>query len=288
MSFRAAINRVSRRAFAKVAMAMLIVSAGGRGLAAAVAIPSSLSDETLLQIKFDQRLGASVALERQFRDDAGSTIRLGDYFGRKPVILVMGYYDCPMLCSLVLNGAVTALQDLRAKPGKDFEIVSVSVDPTETPALAAAKKRTYVKRYGRDDPGTGWHFLTGDEIATKQLAAEVGFRYAFDARLKEYAHPSGLIVLTPDGKVSRYLFGVSFSAAELDAALKEAGRKQIGSPIEQLWLLCFHYSPLTGKYGDLVMGIVRTSGVVTLAGLGWMVIGFARRRRAQLAREGGK
>ncbi|HEX5221528.1 MAG TPA: SCO family protein [Verrucomicrobiae bacterium] len=246
---------------------------------------SSLSEEALLQIKFDQKLGNQVSLDLPFRDEDGKSVQIGDYFNHKPVILNLGYYECPMLCSLVLNGAVEALQDLKASPGEDFEFVCVSIHPAETPGQAAAKKRTFVKRYGRDDTGDGWRFLTGDEAAIERLADEVGFRYAYDAQLREYAHPSGLIVLTPEGKVSRYLFGVSFSASEIDRALKDARGKRIGSPIEQLILLCFHYRPLTGKYGELIMTVVRASGVVTLAGIGWIVVAVRRRQRGRFARE---
>ena len=272
-------------AFGRITAALLVcwslkVAAAGNQTNA-----SSLSEEALLEIKFEQKLGNPVSLDLQFRDDGGRLVQLGDYFGRKPVILIMGYYECPMLCSLVLNGAVEALQDLRAKAGEDFQIVSISINPTETPELAAAKKRNFLKRYGRNDRGDAWHFLTGEQNAIQRVAGDVGFRYAYDERIKEYAHPSGLIVLTPAGKISHYLFGVGFSAKELDAALKEARREQIGSPIDQLLLLCFHYRPLTGKYGELVTMIVRASGVVTIAGLSWMVVALARRRQRESARE---
>lgn len=273
------INPGCWRAFSRIWVALLVGCSFELAATGLQTNASSLSEETLLGIKFDQKPGDQVSLDMQFRSDEGKAVQLGDYFNRKPVILVMGYYECPMLCSLVLNGAVEALQDLRSTPGKDFEFVSVSIEPAESPDLAAAKKRTFVKRYGRGDVGSGWHFLTGEETAINRLAGEVGFHYAYDERLKEYAHPSGLIVLTPEGKISRYLFGVSFSAKELDAALKEADRKQIGSPVEQLFLLCFHYNPLTGKYGETIMTVVRASGVITLAALGWTIIVLRRRIR---------
>ncbi len=256
---------------------------------ALVAAPAnSLSDEQLLQIKFDQKLNHQVSLDLSFRDENGRSVQLADYFGRKPVILILGYYGCPMLCTLVLNGAVEGLQDLKADVGNEFEIINISIDPAETTDLANAKKRTYLKRYGRTHAADGWHFLTGDEAAIKQLADEVGFRYAYDASIKEYAHPSGLIILTPEGKVSRYLFGVNYPAKELNAALQEADARKIGSPIQQLILLCFHYSPLTGKYGNLIMAAVRASGAITLVALGATVFVLARRRRNQSAREGSR
>jgi protein SCO1/2 len=280
------VNTVWSEVLSKTALALFIALWCARSVAGVQTNVSSLSEEALLQIKFDQRLGNQVSLELPFRDEEGKDIQIGDYFNHKPVILTLGYYECPMLCSLVLNGAVEALQDLRATPGKDFEFISVSIHPAETPDQAAAKKRTFVKRYGRNDTGDGWHFLTGDEAAIERLAGELGFRYAYDGRLHEYAHPSGLIVLTPEGKVSRYLFGVRFSASEIDQALRDARGQRIGSPMEQLWLLCFRYRPLTGKYGELIMTVVRASGVVTLAGVGWMVIAVRRRQqRRRLARE---
>lgn len=245
---------------------------------------NSLSDEALLNIKFDQKLNGQVSPNLSFHDEKGNRIRMGDYFGRKPVILVLGYYECPMLCTMVLNGLIESLQDLKLTAGKEFEVVSVSINPSEKPALAAAKKRTYLKRYGRPGAETGWHFLTGDEPAIRQLADETGFRYAYDPSIKQYAHPSGLVILTSDGKIAHYLFGVTYAAKELDADLKDAGAHKVGSPVEQLLLLCFHYSPLHGKYGNLIMAVVRVSGVVTLAGLGIVVVVNTRRRKKRIQR----
>lgn len=249
-------------------------------LGAAGNTASSLSDDKLVEIKFDQKLNNQVSTDLSFRNENGETVRLGDYFGKRPVILVLGYYECPMLCSLVLNGLVESLQDLTLDAGDQFEVIDVSIDPNETPDLAAAKKRTYLKRYGRHGAADGWHFLTGDEPAIKQLTEEVGFRYSYDPSIDQYAHPSGLTILTPEGKVAHYLFGVTYSAKELDADLKDARSSKVGSPIQQLILLCFHYSPLTGKYGNLIMTIVRASGVVTLLSLaGVMALVTQRRRR---------
>jgi protein SCO1/2 len=242
------------------------------------ATPASLSDDQLLQVTFDQKLNQQVALDLQFRDEDGRAVRLGDYFGRRPVILTLGYFGCPMLCTLVLNGAVESLQDLKGSIGEEFEMIYVSIDPNETPELAAAKKQTYLKRYGRDGADAGWHFLTGKEPAIRQLADEVGFHYAYDASAKQFAHPSGLIILTPDGKVSRYFFGITFSPNELNAALHEANSGKISSPIERLLLLCFHYNPLKGKYGNLVMLCLRVAGGATVLGVVAMVVVAGRRK----------
>lgn len=237
----------------------------------------TLSDEALAQVRYEQKLNAQLSLALPFRDEEGQQVRLGKYFGRKPVLLVLGYYQCPMLCTLVLNGMVESAADMKWSIGRDFDVVSVSIDPGETPALAAAKKRTYVKRYGRSGAAQGWHFLTGDQTAIQQLANEVGFRYAYDPVSKEYAHPSGLIILTPEGKISRYLFGVTYSPKELYTALRDASSNQVGSPIQQLILLCFHYNPVTGKYSGIIIVVLRCLGIATIMGLFWLIVALARR-----------
>ena len=244
--------------------------------------PSALaiSDTTLAGIDFKQNLSAQLPLDLQFVDETGKSVRLGEYFGSKPVILVMGYYGCPMLCTLVLNGMVESLQDMRWKAGDDFMVINVSINPNEGPALAAAKKQVYLKRYGRVGSENGWHFLTGREPEISRLAKLVGFGYQFDPATRQYAHPSGLIILTPAGKVSQYLFGVTFSPHELYSALQKAGTNDVGSPIQRLILLCFHYNPLRGKYSATIVGLIRVLSVATLLGIGGLVIVSARRPKA--------
>ncbi len=244
---------------------------------------SSLSEDELLKIRFDQRLEAQVPLNLQFRDERGADIALRSLFRGKPVILVLGYYECPMLCSLVLNGLVKGLHDLKLKPGDDFDVIMISIDPRETPELAAAKERTYLKRYGRTHNPSGWHFLTGAEPAIRWITTETGYHYAYDAGLAQYAHPSGLIILTPQGKISHYLFGVEYSGSDLNTALREAGAGGIGSPIRQFILLCFHYQPLTGKYGNLIMGVVRAGGILTILAVAAMIVSLKRRRHLPAA-----
>ena len=217
----------------------------------------SLSDDTLKKIAFDQKLGQPVSLDLPFRDEQGKPVRLGDFFGGRPVILVLGYYRCPMLCTLVLNGMISGLQDVKLQMGRDYEVVNVSIDPRETPALAAAKKHSYVTRFGQPNAAAGWHFLTGKDPAIRKLASEVGFIYAYDSASLQYAHPSGLVILTPSGKISHYLSGVVFSSPDLTSALTDASNAKVGSPIEQLYLLCFHYSPFSGKYSKLILTVVR-------------------------------
>ena len=245
----------------------------------------SLPDSALRRIAFDQKLGGMVSLDLPFRDESGKPVRLGDYFGQRPVILVLGYYGCPMLCTLVLNGMIGGLQDLPMKMGRDYEVVNVSIDPHETPALAAAKKKSYVTRFGQPDAAAGWHFLTGDEPAIRKLAAEVGFNYAYDPTYHQYAHPSGLMILTPAGKISHYLSGVVFSNADLSQSIADAAGAKVGSPIEQIFLLCFHYSPVSGKYSGLVLVVVRVVGVVVLVWLGAFIAGAWRHAKPVTSKE---
>ncbi|HSU56062.1 MAG TPA: SCO family protein [Candidatus Dormibacteraeota bacterium] len=238
-----------------------------------------LPDSTLAQIEFDQRPGTQISPDLTFTDEEGQAVQLNKYFGTKPTILLLGYYECPMLCAMVLNGLIESLQDIRSNVGKDFEVVDISIDPRETPSLAAAKKRSCLKRYGRDGAAAGWHFLTGSEENIRKISAEVGFHYVYDPISKQYAHPSGFVVLTPDGRISRYFFGLQFPARDLYAALQAASTRSIGSRIEQLVLLCFHYRPITSKYGALIMGTVRVLAVATVLTLAWLIIGMARREK---------
>jgi protein SCO1/2 len=233
----------------------------------------------LAKVGVDQKLNAQVPLNLVFRDESGQSVRLGSYFGTKPVILVLAYYECPNLCTLVLNAVLTSAQDLRLDAGKDFAIVVVSFNPHETAALAAAKKRTYTLRYGRPKDANGWHFLTGDEPAIAQLTQSVGFRYVFDAETKQYAHPSAIMVLTPEGKISRYFAGIEYPPKELRLALVEASNRRIGSLTDQLFLFCFHYNPLTGKYGVPIMRVIRVACFTIVFALGAFVIINLRRER---------
>jgi len=230
----------------------------------------------------EQKLNAQVPLALSFRDEAGQTVRLGSFFGKKPVIFTLAYYECPNLCTLVLNALLTGAQDLKFDAGKDFEIVVVSFDPRETAALASAKKKTYTQRYGRPQDNGGWHFLTGDEPAIAQLAQSVGYRYVFDPQTQQYAHPSAIMVLTPEGKVSRYFAGIEYPARDLRLALIEASHRRIGSLTDQIFLLCYHYNPLTGKYGIVIMRVVRIACAATVGSLAiFMAAMFRRDRRSQ-------
>lgn len=225
--------------------------------------------EIIESVGFDQRLGEQVPLDAAFRDEQGRPVRLRGYLhGDRPALLVLGYHDCPMLCSVGLTGLTEGLNDLRATTGKDFDFIDLSINPRETPERAAAKKRLYFKRYLRAGADVGWHFLTGEETEIRRVAEAVGFRYRLDPATGQYAHASGVVVLTPDGRVAKYLLGVNYPGEELQAALATARAGRVGSPIERLLLLCFHYNPISGRYGPLIFQTMRVAGVVTLLVLG--------------------
>ena len=239
--------------------------------------PSSshgLPVSTLTNLVFEQKPGAQLSLNLRFRDEDGQDVALSHYFNGKPVIAALGYYECPMLCNLVLNGLVESLHHLQLSSGRDFEVLFASIDSRETPALASAKKLTYLQRYGRSS--TGWHFLTGRDEAVSTLAREVGFHYAYDPLIRQYAHPSGIVVLTPDGKISKYFLGVSYPPAQLSAALKGAAAGQAGAPAPPLLVLCFRFMPLTGKYSGLLMTSVRLLALLTLLGVAGLILAAAR------------
>ena len=218
-------------------------------------------------------------LTLKFKDEQGREVALGDYFGRRPVILVLAYYECPMLCTQVLNGLVSAIGVLNFSVGKEFDIVTVSFDPGETPELARGKKAAYLERYKREGAEDGWHFLTGSQHSITQLTRAVGFRYAYNAEVDQYAHPSGIIVATPDGRLSRYFYGIEYGPRDLRLALIEAADRKIGSPVDQLLLACFHYDPKSGKYSLAIMRLVQTAGILTVVAIGLTILMLRRRDR---------
>ena len=242
------------------------------------------SREVLASIGFDQRLNTQVPADIVLRDEKGQSVSLGDFYGSRPVILALGYLQCPNLCSLVRMGLEESLHQLKFAAGSEFEVLIVSIDPTETPAEAAAVKQQVMADYGRPGTERGWHFLTGAHDAIDQLANAIGFRYAYDAEQQQFAHASGLVILTPTGRVARYLYGLEFAPRDLRLALVEAADNKIGSPVDQLLLFCYHYDPTTGKYSPLIMDIMRMAGLTTVAGLGALL--FVQIRRDSASRAG--
>ena len=234
----------------------------------------------LRDVAFEQRLNQHVPLDLVFRDESGKTVRLGEYVREKPVILNLVYFKCQDLCPMLLDGLVRSLRTLTFEMGKQFNVLTVSFDPSDTPALAAAKKTDYLTQYARPGGNTGWHFLTGDESSIRSLTQSVGFHYTYDARTGEFGHATGIVLLTPQGAISRYFFGIDFSPRDLRLGLIEAASEKIGSPIDQLLLFCYHYDPAAGKYTLLVTRIIRIAAAATVLVLIISFTVFMRRERA--------
>ncbi len=250
------------------------------GSAHGQALDSTVGD----QIGIDQRLGERVPMNLAFRDETGTEVRLDEILDKRPAILSLVYYECPMLCTQVLNGLLRSLRVLSLDVGGEFEVITVSIDPGETPALAAAKKKEYVGRYGRDGAAGGWHFLTGTRERIEELAEAVGFRYEYDPETDLYVHASGIMVLTPAGELARYFYGVEYAPKDLRLGLIEAAEERIGNAVDQVLLLCYQYDPTTGKYGLVILNSLRVAGAATVAVLAALVIGWIRRERRQAGR----
>ena len=266
-----------------IASMFMFLFAGGP-LAAQTVLPPALR-----AVGFDQKLNEQVPLDLTFLNESGESVRLADYCHDKPVILVLAYFRCPMLCDQVLNGLVRAMLDVPFDAGKEFNVITVSFDPRETPEMATAKKKTYLERYGRPGAADGWHFLTGTEDSIKRLTEAVGFRYSYDAKNDQFAHAAGIVVLTPRGKVSRYFNDIRYAPRDLRLGLVEASANRIGSVTDQVLLYCFHYDPEAGAYGPTVLNFVRLGGVLTLvaiAGLVFVLCRRERRRAKSLAEQG--
>jgi protein SCO1 len=263
------------KALATVALAFAVLALASVAAAQLASDPMQsvgVRPDLLKQVGIDQKLNQSVPLNLAFRDEHGQSVQLGQYFGQKPVILTLVYYNCPMLCTQVLNGVESGLKELPMDIGKQFNVVTVSIDPTEGHVLADVKQEMYTGMYGRPGAAQGWHFLTGDEPQIKQLADAVGFRYAYDPETKQFAHASAIMILTPDGKVSRYLYGIQFPSRDLRLGLVEASEGKIGSPVDAVLLFCYHYDPHTGKYGLLISHIIQAGGALTVLILGVLVL----------------
>lgn len=237
-------------------------------------------DSLLEKVGITQKLGEQLPMDLRFTDSTGKTQRLGDLMGDRPVVLAMVYYECPMLCTMVLNGMLRVLNVLKFDVGKELDVITVSIDPRETPELAADKKKMYIDRYRREGAAEGWHFLVGEESQVASLADAIGFEYAYDEETDQYAHGSAIMVLTPDGKLSKYLYGIDYSPVDLRLALVEAASERIGTLSDAVLLACFQYDPLEGKYSLAIMNLIRIAGLVTVLGIGiFIVINLLRERR---------
>lgn len=246
-------------------------------------LPPGQRPPILNDVGIDQHLDAQVPPGLVFRDEQGRDVRLGDYFGKRPIILALVYYDCPMLCTMVLNDLTRAMNSMKMNCGEQFDIITVSFNPRETPDLARAKKDQYVRAYRRPHAEEGWHFLTGDQASIDSLTKTVGFRYAWDPAAKQYAHASGLIVLSPEGKTTRYFYGIEYAPSDLELSLDEASHGKVTSVADQILLYCFHYDPTTGRYSLRILRAVQAGGVLTVLSLLLGVVWMSRRHRASPA-----
>lgn len=242
---------------------------------------ASVKPGPLEGVAIEQHLGASLPLDAVFRDEEGKQVRIGDFFGpgKKPAVLAMAYFECPMLCTLVLNGLVKSLRPMSFTAGNEFDVIVISIDPKETPELAKAKKAVYLESYARRGEGGGFHFLTGEEASIKKVADAVGFQYRYLPESGEFAHAASIYVLTPLAQISRYFFGVEFSSRDLRLALVEAADGRIGGYVDQLMLFCYRYDPAAGKYSAEALAVVRLGGLVTALSLAGF-IGLSRWRES--------
>ena len=262
-------RRISRAAFHRLAQAAMLLlfaaSAWGQAMTKGImSPPASVRPSYLQNVGIEQRLDQQIPPDLLFVDDAGRTVKLGDYFGKKPLILNLVYYNCTMLCGEALAGLSGSMKMIKFDVGKEYDVVTVSFNPQETTELAASKKAEYVKRYGRRGAEAGWHFLTGSAESINGLTKAVGFQYQYDPKVKQYAHATAIMVLTPQGRISRYFYGVDFPPKDLRMGLVEASQGKIGNAVDQVLLYCYHYNPATGKYGAVVSNILRLGAGVTI------------------------
>jgi len=280
-------RKPTRALWAAAALALgLLATPGHAQKSMSGGLPTGVQEQTIKQVRLDQQLNAQVPLDLPFRDETGKSVRLGDYFGSKPVMLVLIQYRCTMLCNEEMNILLDSLKKMQFTPGKEFNLLIVSIDPREQPDLAADKKKSYLEAYGRPAAAAGWHYLTGADSSIKPLAQSVGFHYAYDAHTDQYAHPDGVILVTPQGKVSRYFFRLEYPARDMRLGLVEASSNQIGSAIDAIALLCFHYNPTTGKYSLALMKVVRLAGILTVLAMAVGVVVLKQRDRLSRRRLG--
>ena len=264
------LRQISVRVVQAVAVTALLTCAGwGQAMTKGIMTPpANYRPPRLENVGVEQRLDAQVPADLAFRDEAGSSVRLGDYFGRKPLILNLVYYRCPMLCGEVLAGLTGSMRMVSFDVGREYDVLTVSFDPSETPETAAAKKEEYVRRYGRAGAGSGWHFLTGSAESINALTRAVGFQYQYDPKINQYAHATAIMVLTPDGKIAQYYYGVEYAPKDLRLGLIQASENKIGTLADQVLLYCYHYDPATGKYGAIISRVLQLSALATVLALG--------------------
>lgn len=260
---------------------VLSISAWGQGMTRGImSPPSNVRPPGLQNVGIEQHLDEQVPPNLTFRDETGRAVRLGDYFGKRPMILNLVYYQCPMLCGEVLSGLESGLRVLKFDVGKEFDVLTVSFDPHETSEMASAKKAEYLKRYGRSGAAAGWHFLTGPQESIDALTTAAGFQYQYDARTGQFAHATAFMVLTPEGKIAQYFYGVEYAPKDLRLALVQASEKKIGTVVDQVLLYCYHYDPATGKYGAIISRVLQISAAATILVLSILIAVLFRRGSA--------
>ena len=270
-------KQFSNSILAAVTITLLVGSAFGQGMTNGImSPPANVRPPGLKNVGVQQNLNQQIPADSIFTDDLGRTVRLGDYFGKRPMILNLVYYNCPMLCGEVLSGLESSLRMMKFDVGKEFDVLTVSFDPRETPEMAAAKKAEFLKRYKRAGAEQGWHFLVGKQDAIDALTKAAGFQYQYDEQTKQFAHASAIMILTPEGKIAQYYYGIEYPPKDLRLGLVEAGQGKIGNVVDQLLLYCYHYDPEKGKYSAIVMRIVRLAGVATMLLLGALIFWLVR------------
>jgi len=258
-------------------MILLATAALGQGMTKGMmAPPANMRPPGLEQVGITQKLDAQLPLDLTFRDETGKSVQLKEYFGKKPVILNFAYYTCPMLCGELLKGLTTSLKGLKFELGNEFDVVTVSIDPHDTPETATEKKAEYLQRYGHPERAAGWHFLTGSQESITALTKAAGFGYQYNQQTMQFAHATAIMMVTPQGKLAQYFYGVDFAPKDLRLGIVQASNEKIGNLVDQVLLYCYHYDPATGKYGAIVARVLKLSGLVTVIGLGLMLVVLVR------------
>ena len=256
---------------------LLASAAFGQGMTKGMmAPPANMRPPGLEQVGITQKLDAQLALDLTFRDETGKSVQLKEYFGKKPVILNFAYYTCPMLCGELLKGLTTSLKGLKFELGNEFDVVTVTIDPHDTPETATEKKAEYIQRYGHPERAAGWHFLTGSQESITALTKATGFGYSYNEQTMQFAHATAIMIITPQGKLAQYFYGIDFAPKDLRLGIVQASNEKIGNLVDQVLLYCYHYDPATGKYGAIVARVLKLSGLVTVLGLGLMLVVLIR------------
>ena len=280
-------SRISRLiAAAVLTLCVLPLPAWGQGITqGTMSPPANVRPPGLKNVGIEQHLNQQIPPTLTFRDETGKSVQLGDYFGKKPMILNLVYYQCPMLCGEVLSGLESALRVLKFDVGKEFDVLTISFDPKETPEMATAKKAEYLRRYGRSGAAQGWHFLTGPAASIDALTKAAGFQYQYDSKTGQFAHATAIMVLTPEGKIAQYYYGVEFAPKDLRLGLIQASQNKIGTVVDQVLLYCYHYDPDTGKYGAIISRVLQLAAGATVLILGTFLVVMFRMSPTKVARQ---